>query len=65
MPQKEASARIKINMLLEAAGWRVFDDLNRPANISLQSNLKGSRTVPYRTAHSQEVLRQTAFETTF
>ena len=26
MPAKEAQARIKINKLLETAGWRFFDD---------------------------------------
>ncbi|MBP2573562.1 hypothetical protein J2767_004755 [Agrobacterium tumefaciens] len=26
VPRKEATARIKINRLLEAAGWRFFDD---------------------------------------
>jgi len=33
---KEATARIKINKLLEAAGWRFFDDSNGPANIRLE-----------------------------
>lgn len=33
---KEASARIKINKLLEAAGWRFFADANGPANIQLE-----------------------------
>ena len=36
MPDKEATARIKINRLLEAAGWRFFADSNGPANISLE-----------------------------
>lgn len=36
---KEASARIKINKLLEAAGWRFFADNNSPANIQLESNV--------------------------
>lgn len=30
MKAKEAKARIKINKLLEAAGWRFFDDENGP-----------------------------------
>lgn len=34
---KEATARIKINKLLEAARWRFFPDGNGPANISLES----------------------------
>lgn len=36
MPAKEATARIKINKLLEAAGWRFFADKNGPANIRLE-----------------------------
>lgn len=34
---KEASARIKINKLLEAAGWRFFENEDGPANIRLES----------------------------
>jgi len=33
--QKEAKARIKINNLLQEAGWRFFDDENGKANIVL------------------------------
>jgi type I restriction enzyme, R subunit len=33
---KEATARIKINKLLEAAGWRFFADASGPANIQLE-----------------------------
>jgi type I restriction enzyme, R subunit len=33
---KEATARIKINKLLEASGWRFFADSNGPANIQLE-----------------------------
>jgi type I restriction enzyme R subunit len=33
---KEATARIKINKLLETAGWRFFADANGPANIQLE-----------------------------
>ncbi|MBS1775695.1 MAG: DEAD/DEAH box helicase family protein [Bacteroidetes bacterium] len=36
----EAKARIKINKLLEEAGWRFFDDNGLPANIVLESNTK-------------------------
>ncbi|MBZ0169121.1 short-chain dehydrogenase [Candidatus Methylomirabilis lanthanidiphila] len=36
MSEKEATARIKINKLLEAAGWRFFPEGNRPANICLE-----------------------------
>jgi len=35
----EASARIKINKLLEAAGWRFFPDGNKPANIQLELHI--------------------------
>ncbi len=37
---KEAKARIKINKLLEDAGWRFFDDDSDPANIQLEPNVK-------------------------
>lgn len=40
MSQKEATARIKINKLLEDAGWRFFDDAGHPANIRLEPNVK-------------------------
>src|ERR1017187_9141297 len=36
---KEATARIKINKLLEAAGWRFFPDGKLPANIQLELNV--------------------------
>ena len=36
MSRKEAAARIKINKLLEAAGWRFFPDGSAPANIRLE-----------------------------
>ncbi|MCC5808234.1 MAG: DEAD/DEAH box helicase family protein, partial [Opitutales bacterium] len=39
MPEKEATARIKINRFLEAAGWRFFDDHHGPANIRLEPNV--------------------------
>jgi len=38
--QKEAKARIKINNLLQASGWRFFDDENGVANIVLENNVK-------------------------
>jgi type I restriction enzyme R subunit len=37
---KEATARIKINRLLEESGWRFFDDAQGPANIVLEPNVK-------------------------
>lgn len=36
MAAKEAAARIKINKLLEAAGWRFFAENGQPANIRLE-----------------------------
>ncbi len=39
---KEASARIKINKLLEASGWRFEDDKNGKANIRLEPGVKYS-----------------------
>ncbi len=39
MPDKEATARIKINKLLEAAGWRFFADGTAPANIRLEPSV--------------------------
>ena len=35
----EATARIKINKLLEAAGWHFFADGNKPANICLETGV--------------------------
>jgi len=40
MVQKEAKARIKINKLLEDAGWRFFDNGAGKANITLETNTK-------------------------
>jgi type I restriction enzyme R subunit len=40
MPEKEATARIKINKLLEAAGWRFFPVASAPANIRLEPSVK-------------------------
>ncbi|MEO7100716.1 MAG: DEAD/DEAH box helicase family protein [Luteolibacter sp.] len=36
---KEAAARIKINKLLESAGWRFFADAHGPANIQLEPSV--------------------------
>ena len=38
MSAKEATARSKINKLLETAGWRFFAEGDAPANIRLESN---------------------------
>jgi type I restriction enzyme R subunit len=40
MPVKEATARIKINKLLDAAGWRFFPQDGKPANIRLEQTVK-------------------------
>lgn len=40
MSVKEATARIKINKLLESAGWRFFADGKNPANIQLEPSVK-------------------------
>ena len=39
VPNKEAKARIKINRLLEDAGWRFFADAKGPANIQLEPSV--------------------------
>jgi type I restriction enzyme, R subunit len=43
MAVKEAKARIKINKLLEEAGWRFFDDEHGRANVQLELHTKVSR----------------------
>ena len=43
MGAKEAKARIKINKLLESAGWRFFDSDEGLANIQVEANVKISR----------------------
>lgn len=40
MAQKEAKARLKINMLLSDAGWRLFDDENGPANVDVENKVE-------------------------
>lgn len=44
MSTKEATARIKINKLLEAAGWRFFADEKGPANILLEPKVNLTST---------------------
>jgi type I restriction enzyme R subunit len=39
MEHKEATARIKINKLLDAAGWRFFPEGSSPANIRLEPSV--------------------------
>lgn len=40
MAEKEAKARIKINKLLEEAGWKLIDDLSGKANVVFENNIK-------------------------
>ena len=40
----EATARIKINRLLEKAGWRFFPEGNEPANICLEPGVALTQT---------------------
>lgn len=44
MNSKEAKARLKINDILQAAGWRFFDDENGSANVSVETNVKMTRS---------------------
>jgi len=46
MFKKEAQARIKINKLLELAGWRFFPDAVGPANIQLEPSVRLTKQVP-------------------
>lgn len=39
MHDKEATARIKINKLLKAAGWRFFAEGGKSANIRLEPSV--------------------------
>ena len=41
----EATARIKINKLLERAGWRFFPDGEKPANIRLEQSVQVKQVV--------------------
>lgn len=40
----EATARIKINHMLDRAGWRFFPEGNKPANIRLESSVEIKQT---------------------
>ena len=44
MPEKEATARIKINKHLEEAGWLFLDDEKGQTNIQLEPNIKIAKT---------------------
>lgn len=39
MSQKEAKARLRINKLLEDAGWRLFDNEDEPANVDVENKV--------------------------
>ncbi len=45
MSVNEATARIKINNLLEKAGWRFFPEYGKPANISLERHTTITRSI--------------------
>ncbi len=45
MAEKEAHARIKIDRMLDEAGWRFQDDENGNANIILEQNVKLTETL--------------------
>lgn len=59
MSGNEATARIKINRLLEAAGWRFFPDGDRPANIRLEAGvtLKPADAVSLHLGTAHEFIR--------
>ena len=40
---KEGTARIKINKLLEAAGWLFFPEGGKPAKVQLEKTIKISQ----------------------
>ncbi|RIE12632.1 hypothetical protein SMC3_06490 [Candidatus Cryosericum hinesii] len=42
--QKKVTARIKINKLLEQAGWRLFGDDHGPANVILENHVKMTKS---------------------
>lgn len=44
VPTKEATARIKINKLLETAGWRFLPEDGKPANIRLEPSVAVTRS---------------------
>jgi hypothetical protein len=45
MTPKEAQAKIKINKLLEVAGWRFFDEAAGRANVALEPNVKLTQAI--------------------
>ena len=47
--EKEATARIKINKLLEESAWRLLDDENGRANVDLEHSTKIKRDDKFKT----------------
>lgn len=45
MARKEASARLKINKLLEDSGWRLIDDANGRANVDVETRLNPAQKI--------------------
>ncbi len=56
--KKEASARIKINKLLEEAGWRFEDNQYGPANIQLEVSIKTYQNMGDDFEHAQSKDKQ-------
>ncbi len=54
MSDKEATARIKINKLLEKAGWRFFADGNASANIQLEPSVSLKLSADFKTVIYKE-----------
>jgi hypothetical protein len=55
MQHKEATARIKINKLLEEASWRFFAEGKRPANIQLEAKVAITRLLQFKNATTSSV----------
>jgi len=62
---KEATARIKINKLLEAAGWRFFSDSNGFANIRLEPNRDDWRRAEIVVTTAQSLLFNNKYQRLF
>ncbi|MDR4494826.1 MAG: hypothetical protein R3B74_10425 [Nitrospirales bacterium] len=55
---KEATARIKINKLLEAAGWRFFGEGDKPDNIQLEPSVTLRQPTLIRSATTSRRLKE-------
>ena len=57
--KKEAQARIKINKLLERAGWRLLDDKTGLANVQLEADVQvthtGRERIDKKRSHKQKI----------